>query len=428
MRQSQLKSHSNRRPPVERPTRGENALDYSRTDQEVIDEDLRVTIYKSAASSSWYVQYNCPSDGQRKRSLRTRNKKQARRRAWEIAVRLNSGDVDLTARRGLLLKDAINGFLSDKHRIGRRDSTIIEYRRNLEQFHQFVSDSGVVRLSQLTPTHMEEYEAQLRKAGITLRRKATTRGRPAKRNNANTVLEKIKLVKSLAKWAVSMRKLADNPISGYQLPSGGKPENYCFTAHEVQAICDSADPFFAHVFRFLAVTGLRQGELIWLTKADVDLEQRLLWIRTKVFPDEGLRWDPKGDDRAVPLSKPALAIATRMLASSDGRWMFAAPPAPGVLDARLRASRLWTQLKKAKNAAGIAQGTLHSFRHYFVSTMANANVSPFKVMKIVGHRNLDIVLTYYHVSVDELLSDINEVEFEKVFGFQQDQNLAFQIP
>ena len=37
-------------------------------------------------------------------------------------------------------------------------------------------------------------------------------------------------------------------------------------------------------------------------------------------------------------------------AARGGRWLFPAPPAPGVLDDRLRASRLWAQLKKAKKA------------------------------------------------------------------------------
>ena len=81
-----------------------------------------------------------------------------------------------------------------------------------------------------------------------------------------------------------------------------------------------------------------------------------------------------------------------------------------------RASRLWAQLKKAKKAAGVTRGTLHSFRHFFVSTMANANVSPFKVMKIVGHRSLDIILTYYHVGQDELLGAVDSVDFEAVLG------------
>jgi hypothetical protein len=48
--------------------------------------------------------------------------------------------------------------------------------------------------------------------------------------------------------------------------------------------------------------------------------------------------------------------------------------------------------------------------------MANANVSPFKVMKIVGHSSLDIILTYYHVSEDELLVAVDGVDFDGVLG------------
>ena len=268
---------------------------------------------------------------------------------------------------------------------------------------------------------MEKYESQLRETGIALKREQKTPGRPAKKNKSTSVHEKIKLVKSLTKWAVAMRKLRENPISGYQLPADGDAENYCYTPAEVQGICKHAGPFFGDVFRFLALTGLRQGELMWLTKEDLDVARRLVRIRAKVFPEEGLRWDPKGDDRNVPLSAPALAIAQKMLASASGRWLFAAPPAPGVVDDRLRASRLWAQLKKAKKAAGVKRGTLHSFRHFFVSTMANANVSPFKVMKIVGHSSLDIILTYYHVSEDELLGAVDGVDFDAVLASEQEE-------
>jgi hypothetical protein len=62
-----------------------------------------------------------------------------------------------------------------------------------------------------------------------------------------------------------------------------------------------------------------------------------------------------------------------MLASASSRWLFAAPPAPGVVDDRLRARRL----KRVKKAAQVKPGTLHNPRHFFVGTMANANVSPF---------------------------------------------------
>ena len=65
---------------------------------------------------------------------------------------------------------------------------------------------------------------------------------------------------------------------------------------------------------------------------------------------------------------------------------------------------------------------MHSFRHFFVSTMANANVSPFKVMKIVGHSSLDIVLTYYHVDQSELLGAVDGVNFDVVVSEKKEKN------
>ena len=198
------------RPPSSAGITGGN--EYGRTEQEVLDEDLHVTIYCGDSSPNWYVQYNHPSEGQRKRSLRTRNVKEARREAWEIVLNLRSGNIGPTAQRGPRLKEAIEGFLADRRRIGRRETTIREYRRTLEQFCQFASELGIARLDQLTATHMERYEAQLRQTGIALKREQKTRGRPAKGNKSTSVHEKIKLIKSLAKWAVAMRKLRENPI------------------------------------------------------------------------------------------------------------------------------------------------------------------------------------------------------------------------
>jgi hypothetical protein len=79
-----LRRITNERPPAR--TAGGNK--HGRTEIEVIDEDLHVRILKTNTSSSWYVQYNYPGEGQRKQSLRTRNKKEARRPGQEKQVHL----------------------------------------------------------------------------------------------------------------------------------------------------------------------------------------------------------------------------------------------------------------------------------------------------------------------------------------------------
>ena len=41
----------------------------------------------------------------------------------------------------------------------------------------------------------------------------------------------------------------------------------------------------------------------------------------------------------------------------------------------------------------------------------NRRISPFTVMKILGHGSLEIVQRYYHVDDDELLGTLNELPF-----------------
>ena len=156
---------------------------YTRTEQEVIDEDLHVTIYKSAASSNWYAQYNHPTEGQRKQSLRTRNRKKAQRKAWEIVLKLRGGDIEPRQSGVHGSEKAVESFLADKRRIGRRGTTLTEYRRALEQFCKFAAEQGITRLDQLTPTDMEKFELPFRETGIALKREQRTPGRPAKKTN-----------------------------------------------------------------------------------------------------------------------------------------------------------------------------------------------------------------------------------------------------
>ena len=375
-----------------------------------------MSIYKSDASSNWYVQYNHPSEGQRKQSLRTKNKKEARRKAWETISKLRAGEhrPDGVARSET--QGAMRGFLADKRRIGRRETTIKEYRQALEQFCQFESELGIARLDQLTPTHMEKFETQLRENGH-----CHEAGEEDPRSTGEKEQDRLGPRENQAREEHGQVGGGDAEAAGKSdlripVPADGEPENYCYTPAEVQGICQHAGPFFGDVFRFPGADRAPPGRIDVATKDDLDLAHRRYGLRAKVIPDERLRWDPKGDDRNVPLSAPALAIAQKMLAASKSRWLFEAPPAPGVVDKRLRAGRLWAQLKKAKKAAGVKRGTLHSFRHFFVSTMANANVSPFKVMKIVGHSSLDIILTYYHVSEEELLGAVDGVDFAAVLG------------
>lgn len=382
-----------------------------RRQTEVIDRSLGVLIFLTDQSPSWYVQFKDEQGIPRRKSLRTGDIDEARRKAWEFTIRESDGVIAPARRRPPTLREAVDRFLERGRRAKLRKGSLANYRGQLNQFVQFMEERRVTRLDRVTPDHVEAFEARLAKTGI-LAPNPRQRGRKPKPNKASVIHDKAKIVMTLYRWAVRKGLLTEDPLLGYELPADGESDRHCFTAQEVELICKTADGFFGRVFRFLAVTGLRVGEMVRLEKQDVDLGRRRMHVREKVD------WKPKSRHgvRTVPLCPTAVDIVRSMIEEfPESRYLFPAPQVPGVRDDRLRETRLCAQLRRTRIKAGVQAGVVHSFRHFFVSAAANRNVSPFKLMKIVGHGDLDIILRYYHVDDGELVEAIDEIGFENLF-------------
>jgi integrase len=61
--------------------------------------------------------------------------------------------------------------------------------------------------------------------------------------------------------------------------------------------------------------------------------------------------------------------------------------------------------------AGLAAGRLHSFRHYFCSTAANAGVPEQVLMTWLGHRDSRMVKHYYHLHEPESRRQMSKIDF-----------------
>ena len=173
---------------------------------------------------------------------------EARRKAWAILLKLRAGELGSTAQRGPRIKEAIEGFVADKRRIGRRKTTITEYRRALEQFGQLAVEEGVARLDQLTPTHMEKYEAQLRTTGIALKRDRKGPGRPAEEQVHLRPREDQAGEIPYQVGRGHAEAARESSSAGYQLPADGQPDNYCFSPRgSPTPSASTPEPFFADV-------------------------------------------------------------------------------------------------------------------------------------------------------------------------------------
>jgi len=63
------------------------------------------------------------------------------------------------------------------------------------------------------------------------------------------------------------------------------------------------------------------------------------------------------------------------------------------------------------DSPGIAEGRLHSFRHYFCSTSADNGVSEQMFMSWLGHRDSERIWHYYHMRQEEARKQMAKLPF-----------------
>lgn len=131
---------------------------------------------------------------------------------------------------------------------------------------------------------------------------------------------------------------------------------------------------------FAIETGMRDGELAGLTMDRVFLDQRYAHLRKQ---------DTKGRvKRDVPLSKEAMRIV-RQMGVTDG------------LVFGLTARQVSATFQRAKRACMILDVTFHDTRHEAITRLSK-KLSVLELARMVGHKDLNQLLTYFNESATDL--------------------------
>ncbi len=125
----------------------------------------------------------------------------------------------------------------------------------------------------------------------------------------------------------------------------------------------------------MAYTGLRTCEVRRLKWADVDIEQRSLWIGPSKSSEE----------HVLPLTQPVLNVLGMMGRSSE--FVFSRHHLP--LSRRYCQSRLATIGKTCE-----VKATPHQLRHSAATLLLNAGMSIWAVKEILGHKSVETTLGY----------------------------------
>ena len=337
----------------------------------------RALIYRRG--EIWWVnlQHRCR---QVRKSLKTRNKKEARARALDLERQLLGGHQSRsqTSSTGkpLGISEAADRYIDAKQSEGRATGTRKKYRFVMEQVKQLSLEMRLDELIEIDLAFLDEYRKHRR-----------TGGRKEK-----TIYNECIVIRQLVLFAKRRGLIPHDPLEGLKLEKPKRTPQPCWTPDEVEEILKAASEPQRAIYTFLAETGVRIGEAQWLTWQDIDLAGRLVHIQ----PKPG--WTTKtGNIRAIPLSDCALEVLSQQ--PRRAKWVFTAGASSKYPkgDHQISERRLLRSLKRLLKAQK-REGHLHTFRHSFISRAAVAGVPEAIIRQWVGHVDEEILRHYIHIA------------------------------
>lgn len=144
-------------------------------------------------------------------------------------------------------------------------------------------------------------------------------------------------------------------------------------------------PLLHSIIQFAITTGMRRGELMGLTWADIDLANRKAYLhQTK-----------NGEPRQVPFTRQAVAVLEAL--SKDEAKVF--PMGMDTLRSQFR--RLKAYAKDQWNGIGINPFDdlrFHDLRHEALSRFSDSGLNVIELSHISGHKTLGMLKRYTHPS------------------------------
>ncbi len=277
---------------------------------------------------------------------------------------------------------ALSGFESEymaARNLG--DRSRVAYRKDAQDFLEYLQESGVSDLETVGPNHIQGYLAFMDRrklAGAIRRKKFIVEG-------------------EFLKWAKTADIVSSNPalhipppIAEFNEARHLSEKEYRYLLSVVQKPRDRA------IIQLLLQTGIRLAELQRLTLSDIELPSRIYKKRSD-YSMGVARIQGKGrKNRTVLLNYVAVEALQEWLnvrpdiASSAVFVSNRRPP--------LSPRQIQYVVEKYMKLAGIKNASVHSLRRTFATSHLEADTDIKIVSELLGHSSLDITATgYQHI-------------------------------
>ncbi|GIE81711.1 site-specific integrase [Actinoplanes philippinensis] len=264
-----------------------------------------------------------------------------------------------------------------------RTNTVLRYRAYINQ--DLIPAIGAVRLEQLTHEHVRQFISNQLTAG---------RGRV-------TLARCITTLSSALNDAVKQRRLSYSPARYAGLPRPARRNLTCWTTRQAEGFlrtCHRIDDPLADLFELMICTGMRKGEMLGLHWDDVDLDNRVLFVRhtlVSINNSRSMLSEPKteGSRAWVALSQRAVEALRRQrqrkTTDPDGLVFTTKDRRP------LRPQYVLDRFRQLTAEAALPRIRVHDLRHLAATIMLSAGVPIAMVSKTLRHKNLATTVDIY---------------------------------
>lgn len=236
--------------------------------------------------------------------------------------------------------------------------------------------------------------------------------------SASTVKHVFNILSGMFTYAIEMKILSSNPCKGVTVPKGTKYKPVVYTVDEMNDLIEKIQQSNLSIqkkciFVLAMSIGARRGELAGLTYDQLDLKNKLIYIKYSYSDTKSKGKEikdtktPSGiravglNDIAVKMLQEHIKEQNRLKEEFGSSWknvpnIFTDGPFGVIkLDS---ITRSWSRFIKCRN---LKYAPLKNLRTSFATYLAYKGMAPKELQTIMGHSNYRTTMEYYQVAYDD---------------------------
>ncbi|MFC1604624.1 tyrosine-type recombinase/integrase [Planctomycetota bacterium] len=289
-------------------------------------------------------------------------------------------------------------------------ATLMDQKRALRLFEKFIG--GLVRLKEIQPRHAEAFIAERLASGLAV-------------GTANKDIRTLRRIFNLAIDPRGYLGENQNPFGRIRQRKKAQKKIRYVSTKEYRLLLASTPRLWWRALMSIAYgSGLRRGEILNLTWADIDFENQRIHVLPKASSQSLIEWEPKDhENRVVPISAESIQLLANIQAESKEGfpYIFISPKRFKRIKQREQEGRwnprsdtvnnLGQDFDVIRRRSGIARCTIHDLRRSAITNWVQR--LPIQVVQqLAGHSNITTTRKYYLAVRPEDIDSANRITNE----------------